>query len=529
MLELILVLYEKLEQVHAGLRHDARALRDWTLRDVRRNISRKSSKQHAHHAHVFLQNLWMSMNWGTFPNLETNINASACVDLHKFADMLIGRYGHKALVSDVIDTYLVNYGRQQADRTDHHADKIVSPATRDNPDTETHGGDGNSGDMDSPAETNAEDREGENTSAGINNNEDEESSEGGDLSRFNNNPQPPASSQTAGNDNEVESDGATGASSGNTEVGVPENGEMAANAASGQSGEGDRGADEATAGLTNQTTIGESRGADQHQAVGQPDPTLGSRDPIVDGHGPFTVDGDDVGSPIDETSEELDANSSERNKGVNGKQQPPLVDFNAARQIAAISRSLQNLVGALSSTTPIPRWDGRKVVTELVSRQNRIHRMRQVKRNPVCVLVIGDVSGSCAWLSDLVMPIVFGLAKRCPMVIGTYTGDLSHEGSFWPDRIIGRQSYKFRHLPPMDNPSVALWKKYNAAGITHLLAVGDVHGHYSYKCAADAGIKVLWCNPNACLQPEEKEIVKRNIKYVLIQDKDIAGAISKLV
>jgi hypothetical protein len=242
----------------------------------------------------------------------------------------------------------------------------------------------------------------------------------------------------------------------------------------------------------------------------------------------LSVDGD-VGSPIDEISEELDVDSSERSKDVSGKQQPQLIDFKSASQIAAISRSLQNLVGTLSSTTPIPRWDGRKVVVELVRRQNRIHRMRQAQRTPVCVLVLGDVSGSCAWLSDLIMPVVFGLAKRSPMVIGTYTGDLRHEGTFWPDRLIGRQSYKFRQLPPMDQPSVALWKLYKAAGITHLLVIGDAHGHRSYKSAADAGIEVFWCNPNEDVQPEKKEITKRNIKYVLIQDKDIARAISKLV
>jgi hypothetical protein len=81
----------------------------------------------------------------------------------------------------------------------------------------------------------------------------------------------------------------------------------------------------------------------------------------------------------------------------------------------------------------------------------------------------------------------------------------------------------------MDNPSVALWKLYKTAGITHLLVIGDVHGHRSYRSAADVGIEVLWCNPNADIQPEKEEIAKRNIKYVLIQDNDIAEAISKLV
>jgi hypothetical protein len=527
MLGLILVLYEKLEQVHAGLRRDAQALQNWTLRDVRRNISSKSRK---YRSLEFLQDLWMAMNWGTFPNLETSVNPWACVDIQKFADALIGRYGHKALVSDVIAAYLADYNRQQADRTNHHADNVVAPTTSGNIDAETHGGDGNSGDIDSPAETSTDDREAEEASTGNGAAEgDPSETKGGGKSRSSDNPQPSASSQTAGNDNEVvESNGATGASSDNTnEVGAPEDDKMVANATTGQSGEGACGTDEATAGLTNQTTIDESRNTDQHQAVGQPDPTLDLRDSMVDTNG-LSVDGD-VGAPIDEISEEFDVNSSERNTDVSGKQQPQLIDFKSASQIAAISRSLQNLVGTLSSNLPIPRWDGRKVVEELVSRQNRIHRMRQVQRTPVCVLVVGDVSGSCEWLSNLTMPVVFGLAKRCPMVIGTYTGDLGREGTFWPDRIIGRQAYKFRHLPPMDYPSVALWKLYKAAGITHLLVVGDVHGHYSYRNAADAGINVLWCNPNKRLQPDEEEIAKRNIKYILIQDEDIARAISKLV
>jgi hypothetical protein len=81
----------------------------------------------------------------------------------------------------------------------------------------------------------------------------------------------------------------------------------------------------------------------------------------------------------------------------------------------------------------------------------------------------------------------------------------------------------------MDRPSVALWKLYNAAGITHLLVIGDAHGHRSYKSAADAGINVLWCNPNEDVQPDKKEIANRNIKYILMQDEDIARAISRLV
>jgi hypothetical protein len=248
---------------------------------------------------------------------------------------------------------------------------------------------------------------------------------------------------------------------------------------------------------------------------------------MVDTNGP-SVDGE-VGSPIDEISEELDVDSSERSKDVSGKQQPQLIDFNSASQIAAISRSLQNLVGSLSSSTPIPRWDCRKVVVEMISRQSRVHRMRQVQRTPACILVMGDVSGSCAWLSGLTMPVVFGLAKRYPMIIGTYTGDLSHEGTFWPDHLIGRQSYKFRQLPPMDRPSVALWKLYKAAGITHLLVIGDAHGHRSYRDAATAGIKVFWCNPNEDVQPDKEKIANSNIKYILMQGEDIAGAISRLV
>jgi hypothetical protein len=59
--------------------------------------------------------------------------------------------------------------------------------------------------------------------------------------------------------------------------------------------------------------------------------------------------------------------------------------------------------------------------------------------------------------------------------------------------------------------------------------IGDAHGHRSYKSAADAGINVLWCNPNEDVQPDKKEIAKRNIKHVLMQDEDIARAISKLV
>jgi hypothetical protein len=507
---------------------------------------------------LFAQHIGKFLAWGWLRKPRYGCPLST-IRLDVAIDTLIGRHGPKALVSDVIAAYLADYDRQQADRTDHHAAQVTE-ATSGDPNAATHGGDGNSGDMDSPAETSAEGREaadateaGEtpgnaaNASAGNGKGTacaddraadspamcagDEESSNskiGGGEPKDSIKPESPSSGQTAGSDNEVESDDTAGASD-NATVGAPEDDEMAADAASGQFGDGQDGADKATDGLTNQTSVDEACDADHAQAMGRLDPTKGAQDPTDDGQSP-SADGD-AGAPIGNPLEGLDASPSRVGGGVSGqKQQPRLVDYKTASQIAAISRGLQRLVGTLSSTTPIPLWEGHKVLSEIVSHQYRIHRMRQVQRTPVCVLVMGDVSGSCAWLSHLIMPVTYGLSKQCPMVLGTYTGDLGQEGTFWPDCVFGRQKHKFRYLPPMDNPSVALWKQYKAAGITHLLVIGDAHGHYSYKCASDAGIEVLWCNPNEWIQPEQDIIAHYNINYVLMgNENDIAGAINKLI
>ena len=87
-------LRRKLEQYKWGLQN-------WTLRDVRRNISRKETKLTPLN---FACLMGIAFKWG-FTDFEGK-PPECKIRIDKVMDKLISLYGHKALVPDVIDAYL---------------------------------------------------------------------------------------------------------------------------------------------------------------------------------------------------------------------------------------------------------------------------------------------------------------------------------------------------------------------------------------------------------------------------------------
>jgi hypothetical protein len=69
------------------------------------------------------------------------------------------------------------------------------------------------------------------------------------------------------------------------------------------------------------------------------------------------------------------------------------------------------------------------------------------------------------------------------------------------------------------------WRSLKAAGISHMLVFGDAHGTTGYRAAAEAGIRLLWANPNRSIAPVDTAWCD----YTLIADGDIAAAVENLI
>jgi hypothetical protein len=172
------------------------------------------------------------------------------------------------------------------------------------------------------------------------------------------------------------------------------------------------------------------------------------------------------------------------------------------------------------------------VVRELVTRQVRLHRMRRDVPAVRGLLVLYDVSGSCDWIAARTWGIAAALASRYSGLYAAATPapGIGHaEGSLAPAEIVGRGAYRFRRLSPIvgsgHGDDVDGWARLKAAGISHLLVLGDGHGARGYRAAAESGIRVLWCNPNEDIAPANTAWCAA---YTIIANGDIAAAVETL-
>jgi hypothetical protein len=126
--------------------------------------------------------------------------------------------------------------------------------------------------------------------------------------------------------------------------------------------------------------------------------------------------------------------------------------------------------------------------------------------------------------------IAAALAARCSGFYAAATpasGD-NAEGSLYPSSIVGRGAHRFTRLAPIigngHGDDVEGWRRLRAAGVSHVLIFGDAHGSAGYRAAYEAGIHVLWCNPNAHIAPSDTSWCD----YATIRDGDIAAAVETL-
>jgi len=330
----------------------------------------------------------------------------------------------------------------------------------------------------------------------------------------------------------ADDDANTGGASGEAPTGgAPESGNAAQQEAE---REGERGTDEVTA-------SGMDSGADpapgEEGDHRQDDAADASASPGVEDQSDDQTEAGDQSDDQTEAGEEAgedagDQTGEDASFGQEGGRTASVTPSLArVTEVARIARALSRLVADATRTEPSPLWDGERVVRELISRQVRLHRMRRNMPAVKGLLVLYDVSGSCAWIAARTWGIAEALAKRYSAFYAAQTPATEDcaEGSLDPAGIVGRGAKRFAKLPPIIGDGygddVAGWRRLKNAGISHLLVFGDAHGTAGYHAAAKAGIKVLWANPNACIAPRNTAWCD----YTLIADEDIAGAVETLV
>lgn len=212
-----------------------------------------------------------------------------------------------------------------------------------------------------------------------------------------------------------------------------------------------------------------------------------------------------------------------------GGGQAPTYDFAGQRKAlspaeeARLHAALTNLFDTLGarSCQPAPRWDARALVRELVSRRYALHRARQ--RRPLArVLILPDQSGSCAWISELTARVACALAARREdiAIAPTSWGRSTLEGVIAD--VFGRGAQSLRALVAARGPlsSVDHWRAIRGLGYAYVLVLGDVHGHRSYEAARDAGVRVLWIDPNGEDMPVRDT---RRMTYVILREATASG------
>lgn len=299
-------------------------------------------------------------------------------NMRRHLDRLITRFGPDAPIESVIAR--LELEREEAERTDHQTGaSVVSDGSHTNPSADTHGGDGNSGEMDHTAETSAPNRDGYMCAR----NADADAGT------------PDGTPQAGGCDGL-----ATEASQGSPD-GAPDDGEWPA-------GRGDTGGDEPTQGM-GPNSADESRTAGDENA-GQ----LGPRVPAAADCAPAaehdSADGPaegDAGAPRGVS----EFNGAFLDRRAAAERERQLFRSRIARQLLRelrywLERDVSTIGGEQS-----PRIDPRHLVCELAGRSYRIERCRrrEVERGRGIIAV--DISGSCSVYSAELMGVARALAR----------------------------------------------------------------------------------------------------------------------
>jgi len=166
------------------------------------------------------------------------------------------------------------------------------------------------------------------------------------------------------------------------------------------------------------------------------------------------------------------------------------VPFEHRQAARDILRALRRLVAAVASSAPdqqSPRYDGRKLISELVSRRCAVGRARREELGLPRLVVACDVSGSCSSAAPGTIAAAQALTAARPDVVV-----VEHSNGFpLAVTVNGARRYADRF------PRTLSWWKTLVPADSILLAFGDWDAGDIYVALAQTGRKVIWLDSYA--------------------------------
>ncbi len=357
-------------------------------------------------------------------------------ELTSFIDWLINKYGADYKISSlfpyssVAELEELKEEREKGEERKKDTEE-VSESWLENEDSETHGGDGNSGEVDSPAETEStEDREN-------NNNE----SQGGNESSS-------ESSNSVTESDEGVDDGQESSACNRRQSNQNEDGETITNDVS-ENGNKSQNI-ENVGGKTQQTDDSDSEdpgdGKNQKEFMDNPyssdsvSSTNQAEEASTQASESEKGENESSDSEDDKWEEILEGNNSEvsfnnRKSGsqdyANYEKAKRLSDIKSGRKFGReIEKIFKNLdMGGLEES---PRVSGRKLISELKSKRCNLQRTKKEELSSGVFLLLPDVSGSCSAVCDNTLSACYSIQKKEPenyIVIPHVNGFLTPENS----------------------------------------------------------------------------------------------------
>ena len=420
--------------------------------------------------------------------------------------------------------------RPEAERTEHKTGSDeVSDGPHTNPDADTHGGDGNSGEIDHPSETAADNRQGGQQAATPNPGEDGDAGEGegqgGEDGLGQGGGPIGIGSQPEG---ATGSAGATSMEGHDDALSTPDQPSQGRGAA-GDSQEAQQtarqDADDRKASGTTPTAGGrcgrdersEEMGASLSDPSGTTDSKSGDRPAPCPAQG-SDQEGREVSCDEGADGEDEDAGALAEPQPVSNASQSggahagpiawdpdEIKDFAARHRRATrrVVRELRRIIEAACSPTGSAshRWDGRALIRELTSRRYRIDLARRREREIQDLVIAVDESGSCAETVAATYHAAIEAAKALPAgrvsVILHSNGRALREGEIiapWVRRLLKKHERGLAahyYSTTQEEASRAVWDGIVARRPGLILGMGDADTLDLYDELYDAGAKIL--------------------------------------
>lgn len=487
-----------------------------TLRDVRRAISLHDRRGRwrtspASLAIIMLAEAALAYAAGQYdlggwqymrPNLVDRLISKHGPD-YRLDEMIAGALSEEALAkvtAAIMDRGSLNYitdlndrvadvplpERAEAERTDHRVgeDAPISDGPHTNPDADTHGGDGNSGEVDHAAQTRADDRSSDSAC---------------DAGAIGDTPDGQPDSRGAGTDCSTVC--ASGDDAGSrTEADGSETRE-----GSGMpTGQGDCGPDEGTG------EMGAHRRA-EHGA--RDESAAGTRAPAE----ACAADGA-TESDAQPPSGHGEAGSPEPRHSAGGHYlavdiyDPTRLERIAARRVTDLfSRIVEQEAGIRGA--PSPRIDARALARELVSQRMAIHRARRLEREPREMVIAVDDSGSCSGVVRALYATAVAIARSVPTnkvsVLIHSNGYSLRAGEIvqpWLARELARRKRELdRHYfaTTQRTASEEIWRVIANRRPSIVLALGDHDADWALDVLAANRVRVIALHHNVPSKPDD--------------------------